>query len=252
LPLLELNDERDGLPMKYKTDLHCHTSEFSGCAHENAADTIEKYIKHGYTSIAMTNHFEWGRLNAPMEYRYRYDSYEEFVDKLYNSIEYIRDLAGDRINILTGFELCHRDTDNDFLIYGLTRQMVHDFDFFFSPLEDVHDYVRDCGGVMIKAHPMRFGMVLINPHQVDGYEIYNSSKDALYLNPLAKLWVDTACGKDTIRTAGNDHHNPEDIPTAGILTDKPITTDAELIRVLKEKDFEIFHPPMEVNYEYKE
>lgn len=238
--------------MKYKTDLHCHTKEFSGCANENAADTIEKYIAHGYTSIALTNHFEWGRLNAPQEYRYRYDTYEEFVDKLYNTIDYVRELAGDRINILTGFELNQKETDNDYLIYGLTREMVHEFDFFFSPLEKVAKYVRDCGGVIIQAHPMRIGMSLICPNDVDGYEIYNSSPGHLYLNPIAELFAKSAGGPYKILTAGNDHHNHDHIPTAGILTDEPITTDAELIRVLKERDFEIFHPPMKVKYEFKE
>ena len=229
--------------MKYKTDLHCHTKEFSGCANESAAETIEKYLKHGYTSIAVTNHFEWERLNAPLDYRYRYDTYEEFVDKLYNSIEYIRELAGDRINILTGFELNQKETANDYLIYGLTREMVHEFDFFFSPLKEVAKYVRDCGGVIIQAHPMRFDMTHVRLQNLDGYEIYNHSANNRYLNPIAEQWARAVCGElPMIFTAGNDHHNVDDIPEAGILTDKPITTDAELIRVLKERDFEVFHP----------
>ena len=37
----------------YKTELHCHTAEASTCAHETAAATVEKYIRHGYTTLVL-------------------------------------------------------------------------------------------------------------------------------------------------------------------------------------------------------
>lgn len=225
----------------YKTDLHCHTSEMSGCAKENAVDTINKYVEHGYTSLVITNHCENTRIHAPLDYRYRYDSYEELINKIYDAIDYTKEVAGDRLYILSGFELCNSETENDYLIYGLTREQALGFDLCFSKMEAVSRYVRECGGVIIQAHPMRMDMTLVHPELVDGYEIYNSSKNWLYVNNMAALWVQITGGDGKILTAGNDHHNPKDIPTAGILTSKPITNDAELIRVLKEKDFLIFH-----------
>ncbi|MBR5447256.1 MAG: hypothetical protein IKV40_02415, partial [Clostridia bacterium] len=95
--------------------------------------------------------------------------------------------------------------------------------------------------VIIQAHPFRIDMTLVHPELVDGYEIHNSSDSWLYVNCMATLWAQLNCCDDKILTAGNDHHNPRDIPTAGILTSSPITNDAELIRVLKEKDFLVFH-----------
>ncbi len=227
--------------MTYKTELHCHTSEMSGCANENAVDTINKYVEHGYTSVVITNHCENTRIHAPLEYRYRYDSYEELINKNYDAIDYIRSLAEGKLYILTGFELCNSETENDYLIYGLTREQALGFDLCFSPIEDVSRYVRECGGVIIQAHPMRMGMTLIKPRIVDGYEVFNSTPKWAFTNNIARQWVSLVGGDDMILTAGNDHHNPEDVPTAGIITKAPITDDAELIRVLKEKDFQIFH-----------
>ena len=225
----------------YKTDLHCHTSEMSGCAKENAVDTINKYVEYGYTSLVISNHCENTRIHAPLDYRYRYDSYEELINKIYDAIDYIREVAGDRLYILSGFELCNSETENDYLIYGLTREQALGFDLCFSKMEAVSRYVRECGGVIIQAHPFRIDMTLVHPELVDGYEIHNSSDSWLYVNCMATLWAQLNCCDDKILTAGNDHHNPRDIPTAGILTSKPITNDAELIRVLKEKDFLVFH-----------
>lgn len=44
--------------MKYKTELHCHTSEISACSRETGAEVAAKYIAHGYTTLVVTNHFE--------------------------------------------------------------------------------------------------------------------------------------------------------------------------------------------------
>ncbi len=225
----------------YKTELHCHTSEMSGCAKENAEGMIKKYVECGYTTVVLTNHCENTRIHAPLEYRYRYDSYEELINKIYDAIEYTRRLAEGKLYIIDGFELCNCCTENDYLIYGLTREQALGMDLCFSDIWDVSRYVRECGGVIIQAHPMRMGMTLIEPNLVDGYEIFNSSADWLYLNNLASLWVQITGGDKKILTAGNDHHNPKDIPTAGILTTEPITNSSELIRVLREKDFSIFH-----------
>ncbi len=224
----------------YKTELHCHTKEMSGCASETAAGMIDKYVENGYTTVVLTNHCENTRIHAPEEYRYRYDSYEELINKIYDAIEYTRSLAGDRLHIVDGFELCNCVTENDYLIYGLSREQALGFDLCFSDIWDVADYVRSCGGVIIQAHPMRLGMTLIEPELVDGYEVYNTHNKP-FMNPMVRQWISNLGVEDKILTAGNDHHDPEDIPTAGILTDKPITNSEELVAVLKAKDFIIFH-----------
>ena len=225
----------------YKTELHCHTTEMSGCASETAKGMIEKYVACGYTTVVLTNHCENSRIHAPQEYRYRYDSYEELINKIYDAIEYTRGLAEGKLHIIDGFELCNCVTENDYLIYGLTREEALAFDLCFSDIEDVADYVRGCGGVIIQAHPFRIGMTIIDPDLVDGYEVYNTHNKHPYMNAVARQWICNLGLEDKILTAGNDHHDPKDIPSAGILTSEPITTSEELVRALKSRDFSIFH-----------
>ena len=42
--------------MKFKTDLHIHTSDVSKCAHISTDEVVEFYIKKGYSTIVITNH----------------------------------------------------------------------------------------------------------------------------------------------------------------------------------------------------
>ena len=133
----------------YKTELHCHTTEMSGCASETAERMIAKYIDCGFTTVVLTNHCEHSRIHAPLEYRYRYDSYEELINKIFDAIEYTKSLAGDRLNIIEGFELCNCVTENDYLIYGISREAALGFNLCKSDIWDVSAYVRSQGGIII-------------------------------------------------------------------------------------------------------
>ena len=224
----------------YKTELHCHTVEMSGCASCKAADMIDKYVDWGFTTVVLTNHCEHSRIDAPPEYRYRYDSYEELVNKNFDVIDMTKELAGDRLNIVGGFELCNCVTENDYLIYGISREQALGFNLCKSDIEDVSAYVRSEGGIIIQAHPMRVGMTLIDPDLVDGYEVYNSHNKP-FMNAMARQWIVNIGAEGKIFTAGNDHHHIDDYPTAGILTEYPITTSDELVAVLRSRDYSIFH-----------
>ncbi|MBR6806809.1 MAG: hypothetical protein IKM46_00370 [Clostridia bacterium] len=227
----------------YKTDLHCHTSEGSYCAHESTRDTIERYIAEDFTSVAVTNHMVsyWCEVSKEVDPK-GFETYEEYVDHIYDVIDLARECAAGRINVLCGIELCHCSSDNDYLIYGLTREMAKAYKLTHGSLRDMVKYVRSCGGVVIQAHPMRFEMTLTPPHEVDGYELYNNTKEWIYTNPIVDVWAAVNClDKFKILTAGNDHHDSDDKITAGILTTRPIVSDEDLIGVLKSKDFTIFH-----------
>lgn len=224
----------------YKADLHCHTSEGSGCSSESGAQTVEKYIEFGFTSLVVTNHVQFWECDP--ELKSGYGSYDWLIDRAYDASEIAREAAGDRLHVLSGMEVCDRDTKNDYLIYGLTREMAKGINMCYSHIEEISDHVRSCGGVIIQAHPMRMGMRLMSPQIYDGVEIFNNSADWLYVNPMAQMWAQINClDKTKILTAGNDHHNPKDMPTAGILTSEPIVTDEDLVRILVSKDFSIFH-----------
>ncbi len=220
---------------KYKTDLHCHTSEASDCASECGADTVEKYIRLGYSSVVITNHFSRNHLNSFG------GEYEAFADRFFEAASAARRAAGGRINVLTGMELKAQPHYNEYLIYGVTREMMAGIpDVFTWYIDRVHEYFAEQGCVVIQSHPMRYGITNVEPEFLDGYEILNAHTAWNSHNDVAELWAREVGGEGKILTAGTDHHDPDNIPTAGILTTEPIVSSSQLTETLKSGRFKIF------------
>lgn len=218
---------------KYKTELHCHTSEASMCASESGSDTVKRYINCNYTSLVVTNHFSPAHMGDM--------PYDRFVRHFFDAAETARCAAGDALYVLTGMELKLRGSANEYLVFGPTEEMLSEFpEIFDTPLDDVHRYFNERGCLFIQAHPMRYGITLIEPQSVDGYEVRNAHTVWNSHNDIAYLWAKSVGGEGKILTAGTDHHDPENTPAAGILTDEPITCNDDLISVLKSGEYFIF------------
>ena len=221
--------------MAYKTELHCHTSEFSGCSNTPGRDAAEKYIEHGYTTLVVTNHFFKGS--------HGYTDHKELCRNFFEAAEIVRDAAGDRMNVLTGMEVRFEELPNDFLVFGMTEEMAADMpDMFDMGVARFHDAVKDKGVLVIQAHPFRFGQTVINPALVDGIEVFNGHPRWNSHNEVARiwaaLWAEHYCrDKRFILTSGTDHHDQWHMPDGGIETEKPITTNEELIAALKSGDY---------------
>lgn len=221
--------------MSYKTELHCHTSEFSPCSNVSGADTAEKYIAAGYSTVVITNHFVKGARGIT--------DYGELCEKLFCAADIVRRAAGDRLHVLTGFELCYADpyNPNDYLVYGLTEQDLLEIpEIFDMKPEDFHDFARDHGALVIQAHPFRPNMRVINPWTVDGVEVFNGHPGHHSHNDVAKMWGMCYAeqeDRDYILTSGTDHHNEHHVPNGGIKTDEEIVTMDDLLRALRSNRF---------------
>lgn len=221
--------------MLYKTDLHCHTSELSLCSSESAADTVERYIKLGYTSVVITNHFTYGN------FEYSGLSYEEYVNRHFEVAENAAKLVEGRLNVIPGLELNVKHTGNDYLVFGATREVLYGLpNLFDMQIPDIHDYLAENGCLLIQAHPMRFEVTLVRPHWVDGYEVLNTHVNHPNHNDIAMLIAKSIGGEGKIFTAGSDHHDLEQTPSSGILTREPVIDAAHLVRILKSGDYNIF------------
>ncbi len=222
--------------MKYRTELHCHTAEASTCANETAEATVEKYIRHGYTTLVLTNHFTHGEMEAHGL------TYREEAERVRNAYLKAKEAAGDRLNVLFGAELCLSEARNDYLMFGVTPDFLlsHE-DIFSMRLGQVHDLCHDNGILLIQAHPMRRNMQVIDPEDVDGYEVFNGDMDSDSQNDVALALATylRESGKTLIMTSGSDHHNPDHTPTGGIETDEPITSMDQLIAVLRSGEYEL-------------
>jgi hypothetical protein len=81
-------------------------------------------------------------------------------------------------------------------------------------------------------------MVVTPPALLDGVEVFNASPShAAFRGEIAKLWAEHY---NLIQTSGSDLHSPNAKQIAGgIETDEPITTNAQLVEVLKSRNYRI-------------
>lgn len=215
--------------MKYKTELHCHSRDASGCSHESAEGIAEKYIKAGYTTVFLTNHFAPSGGDD--------ENWEAKIEKRYRALELLKNAAGDKLNILMGLEFRFVQNSNDYLVFGFDRDyLTSRRDILKMGIHSFTKMAREDGILTIQAHPFRFGMMVTNPNDVDGIEIFNGHPGHNSNNDIAEAWA-KKYGK--IMTSGTDHHDPEHLPRGGILTDFPITGEKQLIEVLKSGEYEL-------------
>jgi len=221
--------------MSYKTELHCHTKEFSGCSNVPGEMVAEKYIEHGYSTVVITNHFRKGA--------YGYDDHAELCEKYFEAADVVRRAAGDRLNVITGMEVTFTNMPNDFLVYGMDLEMAKSMpDMFDMGIGRFHEEVKDKGVIVIQAHPFRCGQVVVDPGAVDGIEVFNGHPGWHSHNATAKVWAlewAEHYAKDSryILTSGTDHHDKSHMPTGGIITENEITTAEELVATLKSGDY---------------
>lgn len=221
--------------MSYKTELHCHSSEFSRCSGQSGADKAEMYIENGYTTVVLTNHF--------CSYYPEHKDYPAFVRHFFEAAEVMREAAGDRLNVITGMELTFKESGNDYLVYGMTEELLLSIpEIFDMGLQKFFHWADEHGVLVIQAHPLRFGIATRQPWYLHGIEVYNASHDN-FCNKAADLWADL-CEREYnykdvrfIRTSGSDHHSKGQWANAGIETEMEIKDMAQLVDVLRNGEY---------------
>ena len=221
--------------MKYKTELHCHSKDGSGCANESAEGIVKKYLEAGYTTVALTNHFGpmWNKNDREWwvgEVAEKYDAYDKLVKA-----------ADGKLNILMGLEFFFIDNRNDYLIFGFDREYLENLEpDRTDSLRAYAEKAHEDGQYIIQAHPFRPHMTMKCPDFVDAIEVYNGHFAHDNHNFLAEAFADHY-GKR--KTSGTDHHDIDHQPRGGILTDEPITSFEQLIEVLKSGNYELIKTP---------
>ncbi len=214
--------------MQYKTELHAHSSEVSPCADFTVEQVADRYLEAGYTSLCLTNHFIRHILERGGE------SWEEQVDWFLRPVRLMQSYVGARMHILAGAELRFDDHDNDYLLYGITREFMLAHPYFYEmKLKDFTPLARENGILVIQAHPFRNRMKVIRPDMIDGIEMFNGHAGHDSRNDLAELWSKKY---KLLRTSGSDFHHPHSVIGAGILTDEPVTSIEQLTEILRTGD----------------
>ncbi len=208
---------------KFLIDIHCHTSEVSNCGQTPAAETVQLYYSMGYKAIMVSDHFKSGYfLSDDPE-----ATWEEKVDYFmsgYNSARKEAEKIGD-FKVYLGAELRFDENDNDYLLFGLSRDKLLKMEALPSMnIEDGVNLIHQLDCIIIQAHPFRKGCTIITPGILDGIEVFNGHKGHNSSNDIALKWAKKF---GYIMTSGTDFHGEHD-PTSGIYVDNIPENEIEL------------------------
>lgn len=222
----------DGDFMEYKYETHCHTANVSRCGKFKIEELIAKYKEAGYSGIVLTDHY------SPMTFDFPdFFSKKRAIDHYLRAYREAKKYSTDDFTVLLGMELRFYATVNDYLVYGITEEMLYELPFLLPlQLKRASKLLRERGCVIVQAHPFREFITRANPKFIDGVEIHNG-KTSKELNSKAEEWANSINAQ--IKLGGSDCHRESSFAKSGIITKEPIKTNDDLLRIIKSGDFEI-------------
>ncbi len=216
----------------FKTELHCHSADISGCATVSVTDIVERYTKEGYSSLVLANHFKSGTMAEQ-----NCKSYEEFVERYVLGYEKLKKEAEGKLNILFGVELRFDKNRNDYLLFGATPEFLLSCPSMFTMTpRGFSRYARERGVLFVQAHPFRDDMTVVNPEYLDGVEVFNGHTGHDSRNDIAEAFAEKY---SLLQTSGSDYHHTENAVAGGIITDFEIKTMDELVGVIKAGNYDL-------------
>ncbi|MCH5189386.1 MAG: PHP domain-containing protein [Oscillospiraceae bacterium] len=216
---------------RFICEMHAHTSNTSRCAHVSAEEMIDDYVKARYDGIVVTDHL------SPSTYA-RFEgtaiSWKEKVDFFLQGYKAALKAADNKIKVFLGMEIRFyfpEDANmNDYLVYGVTEKFLYDnVDIDRMRIPEFSELVHKNGMAIFQAHPFRTGMTITNPKYLDGIEVYNGCPRHNSRNEIANIWADT---HSLLKTSGSDFHQHEDTALGGLIFDREIGDNKELVKAL--------------------
>lgn len=217
---------------EYKYELHCHTSDVSLCASSSAEEAIKFYKEKGYDGIVITDHY------SPQTFLHLSLFPHKHIKRFVKGYERARAAAGDDFTVLLGCEVRFFFTIDDFLIYGITEDFLKNSgNLMILYLKRLFRLCDEKGLLLLEAHPFRELRFRHNPKYLHGCEVFNGKDKGKPANIKARLWAKK--NGFSVVTSGGDFHKASDTVPGGIITDKPIRTNEELLEVLKSGNFRL-------------
>ena len=215
----------------YKTELHLHTRGISSCCDCPPEIAAEYYREAGYTTVTVTDHFTPQTLKSDCAPAGQ-------IERFFSGAEIYRALLGDNITVIPAMELRFSENRNDYLVYGIGADfLLRNPDLPSLPSAEGIARIHAAGGLIYQAHPFRDMMTVMHPGGLDGIEVFNAHNHHDSRNELAAAF---AAHHALPGIAGSDFHHVFNRPTAGILTQEPIRSNDELLRVLRCGDYKVF------------
>ena len=213
-----------------KIELHAHTKEVSPCAHVGAADVVRAYKQAGYDAIVITDHFNWYVLDAANT-----NDAVKRVDHYLTGYR-LAQQEGERceLKVILGVEVALRNHGpEDYLIYGVTPEMLYDNPYLYDmSLKELRAFCDKYDLLLFQAHPFREYLKPADPALLDGAEVNNGNPRHNSHNDLAAEWANK---HDLLTSSGSDFHQSQDIARGGIITN----IDADIKEILKSGQYEL-------------
>ena len=215
----------------YRYELHCHTGLVSRCATIEPKKLVRRYEAAGYDGIVLTDHY------SPMTFfgRHLFAPQKE-LDRYLASYHELKAYCGSAFTVLLGMELRHYGTVNDYLVYGVEEDWLkQQGNMLLWNEKTMSRRLHEQGYLVYQAHPYRPLIKRCDPALLDGIEVFNGHTNEEH-NREALLWAER---NGTPMIGGSDTHRVTDRLCGGICTRTPITTNEDLLRVLKEQKYEL-------------
>lgn len=216
----------------YKTEMHAHSFPASGCSEVSPEQLVKIYADLGYNSLVLTNHFI--HKNGLLA-QYEKSGIELWYDEYKKAKAYGQECG---LNVILGAEIRFTENDNDYLIYGLNKQMLKEiYEYLPFGVENFRKKYKMPDSVFMQAHPFRDNCKPIRPELLDGIETLNMHQGH---NSRIAIATEYACEHNLpVVSAGTDfHHLGRKHEGAAALRSKEEITDSfQLAKVLKSGDY---------------
>ena len=218
--------------MRYKTELHCHSKPVSICAEGDAEHIVKVYTEAGYSTVVLTNHINYNFEPPHAET----DDWRENVKRYLQGYWDLKQAAEGKLHVLLGVELCPDITGyNDFLLYGITEDfLLNGPNLRKLSVKEISNFAKQEGFLFALAHPFRDNITMRDPNLFEGIEVYNGHYRHDSRNFLARTLAEKT---GLIPPSGSDYHHLDQPATAGIETNEPITSNEQLLRVLRSGNY---------------
>lgn len=218
--------------MEFKYEIHAHTKNTSLCGQLDAEELVNKYKEAGYSGIVITDHY------SPMTFTLaEFFNKEKALSHFLRGYKKAKEFETEDFSVLLGVELRFYATVNDYLIYGVTEEMLYELPFLLPLyIKKVSRLFREKGCIFLQAHPFRKFIRRANPEHLDGVEVFNA-KSTKEENDNSLKWAEENNIK--IHTSGSDCHRESGVGLGGIITEEPIKTNEDLLRILKSGNYKL-------------
>ena len=208
--------------MRYIYEMHCHTGCTSRCGRVAPEEIVRLYKEKGYNGIVVTDHY------SPMTFIPNWNPQKQ-VDFYLEGYRRMKAAADDDFTVLLGMELRHYADGNDYLIYGITEEFLYNAgNLMMCGMKKMRKFCDENGFLLYQAHPYRPYITRKGVKYLDGIEVYNGKCSEKENEKFGKLKI-----------GGSDFHVVKNLAKGGIITEKAIKTNYDLVQILKNEDFTI-------------